>query len=72
MRNPWGSHEWNGDWSDKSPLWTDKLKAELGYKDEDDGIFWMDINDFLACFAQFHICKYVDKYEFKSIKIGAS
>jgi len=26
LRNPWGSGEWQGDWSDKSSLWTPALK----------------------------------------------
>ena len=31
LRNPPGDHdEWKGDWSDKSPLWTKKLKKKLG------------------------------------------
>jgi calpain-15 len=29
IRNPWGEGgmEWTGDWSDKSPLWTEELKV---------------------------------------------
>ena len=27
LRNPLGSFEWKGDWSDTSPQWTDKIKT---------------------------------------------
>jgi len=46
LRNPWGKLEWKGDWSDNSPLWTPKLKAELRVVDSDNGIFYMSISDF--------------------------
>ena len=26
LRNPWGTGEWTGDWSDKSSLWTSQLR----------------------------------------------
>eukprot|EP01043_Picozoa_sp_COSAG02_P051589 COSAG02_NODE_5450_length_4310_cov_2.774638_5_plen_258_part_00 len=29
VKNPWGSFEWSGDYSDDSPLWTKKLKQEV-------------------------------------------
>lgn len=26
MRNPWGTCEWEGDWSEQSPLWTPETR----------------------------------------------
>jgi len=52
-RNPWGQHEWNGDWSDKSSLWTPELKKKLNYVDADDGSFWMTFDDFKKCYSRF-------------------
>lgn len=52
MRNPWGSVEWNGDWSDKSKCWTPEAKEALGWTDENDGIFWMswkDMKNYCTC-----------------------
>ena len=42
IRNPWGNFEWDGDWSDKSHLWTeDMIKGFNAVLDENDGSFWM-------------------------------
>lgn len=30
LRNPQGTNEWQGDWSDKSDKWTPKIRADLG------------------------------------------
>ncbi|KAJ6242858.1 calpain-15 [Anaeramoeba flamelloides] len=57
LRNPWGDTEWNGDWSDKSPLWTKRLKVKLGWKDEDDGTFWMSFQDFVKEYRNLYVCK---------------
>lgn len=46
IRNPWGKKEWTGDWSDKSPLWTEKCKAQVDYANADDGCFWMTFEDY--------------------------
>lgn len=58
LRNPWGELEWNGDWSDSSPLWTPEIFEEIGEVVEqvDDGTFWMSWEDLLTNFAAINAC----------------
>lgn len=51
LRNPWGNGEWKGDWSDESNKWTPQLKQELGLKNEDDGVFFMNYRDFIKYYS---------------------
>eukprot|EP00826_Nyctotherus_ovalis_P046264 TRINITY_DN5203_c0_g7_i2.p1 TRINITY_DN5203_c0_g7~~TRINITY_DN5203_c0_g7_i2.p1 ORF type:complete len:489 (+),score=145.22 TRINITY_DN5203_c0_g7_i2:152-1618(+) len=62
LRNPHGSRgiEWNGDWSDESPLWSPAAVAELGLEISTDGVFWMSINDFVDEFKYVYICRKFD------------
>lgn len=62
LRNPWGSFEWKGDWSDNSPLWTPALKECLDVKNRDDGIFFMSYSDFCKCFSIVEICHIYDEF----------
>lgn len=43
LRNPWGTKEWNGNWSDGSDSWNrvpQKERDRMGLNYEDDGEFW--------------------------------
>ena len=57
LRNPWGDHEWLGDWSDTSECWTEHLKEALGMQEADDGIFWMIEDDFFYYFTSIDIAR---------------
>jgi calpain-15 len=66
LRNPWGSFEWKGDWSDASPLWKKHplMRSQLTdggvfskQSDKDDGIFWMAWPDFLKFFDSVDVCE---------------
>lgn len=64
LRNPWGSFEWTGAWSDKDANWNKyknvakKLRrnAKNGAEDDDDGVFWMTYDDFWENFQQIDLC----------------
>lgn len=47
IRNPWGTGEWKGDWSDSSSKWTEHpaVAKAVGYVNKDDGAFWMSWDD---------------------------
>lgn len=50
IRNPHGAESYHGDWSDKSSLWTDAFRAEVGMTSSDDGFFYMTVTDFATHF----------------------
>lgn len=48
MRNPWGSNEYDGPWSEKSSLWTaDYRKQANGYTNANIGEFFIPIENWL-------------------------
>ena len=70
IRNPWGNHEWLGDYSDCSKKWTPELKRDLHYVDADDGTFWMAFKDFLKYYTDIDIARSKGKYgELKGLEI---
>ncbi|KAM9842722.1 calpain-1 catalytic subunit-like isoform 1-T3 [Aulostomus maculatus] len=56
--NPWGQGEWKGDWSDQSPLWktVSAQDRDTCLAVEDDGEFWMTLEDLCKAYADMDIC----------------
>jgi hypothetical protein len=51
IRNPWGDDkEWNGAWSDDSPLWSPELMKMVDFYKGNDGTFWMAWDDVVKYF----------------------
>ena len=58
LRNPWGSKEWNGAFSDGDEKWNNISQSEkdkIGLNFEDDGEFWMLFDDFVQGMLTFYI-----------------
>ena len=58
-RNPWGSGEWKGQWSDSSKKWENlpsKIKDKLDFQSKVDGEFYISLSDFMKMFDQVTIC----------------
>lgn len=58
LRNPWGTFEWDGDWSDSSKLWQTHpgVALTLGKPDNvDNGVFYMSWEDFKKHFDMVNV-----------------
>uniref|UniRef100_A0A8C6LFX5 Calpain 12 n=1 Tax=Nothobranchius furzeri TaxID=105023 RepID=A0A8C6LFX5_NOTFU len=59
LRNPWGFVEFCGSWSDKCKDWDETDQAEkdrIKLKLEEDGEFWISIDDFSKTFNMVELC----------------
>ncbi|CAE8596814.1 unnamed protein product [Polarella glacialis] len=58
LRNPWGSTEWKGKWSDDdTSSWTQRMQVKLGFVKADDGAFWIAFEDFVVHYRSVYICR---------------
>jgi len=63
LRNPWGGSEWKGAFSDGSPEWNridQNEREKIGLTFEEDGEFWMTMEDFCKYFTNLSICRVVN------------
>ncbi|XP_039997575.1 calpain-5-like [Xiphias gladius] len=64
MRNPWGTTDWTGAWSQRSQQWQQMSRAErekMGLVVRDVGEFWMDFEDFCHYFTDVVVCRLVER-----------
>lgn len=73
LRNPWGSGEWKGEWSDEDKKkWTNSMMEFLKHEKKDDGLFYMPFKEFYKYFGSYEICFYDKKYQTSSQKFQTS
>jgi len=58
LRNPWGTGEWHGAFSDTSCYWSDEAREACKLEAAEDGIFWMTLADFRRYFAAIAIAPF--------------
>ncbi|XP_067649182.1 calpain-11-like [Haliotis asinina] len=63
IRNPYGSHEWQGKWSDRSREWGELSEGIQILRKKNDGEFWINLEDFLHYFNQTTICSLTPDFD---------
>ena len=63
IRNPWGECEWKGKWRDDDPNWTASMKKELNVVEANDGLYFMEIDDFVKHFEDLVVVYYKEEWK---------
>lgn len=72
LRNPWGSMEWKGDWSEGSSKWTPEIAEKVEKKKKlEKGLFYMSLDDFQIFFYNVSICYIYNNYNYNSIRCNS-
>ena len=58
LRNPWGTGEWHGAFSDKSCYWSAEARETCKLEAAEDGVFWMTLTDFRRYFGSFSVAPF--------------
>ena len=66
IRNPFGSDEWRG-WEMDDPRWTQELKEVTKCEEQEEGIFFIDIESYKDEFLLSTICFVNDSYHNQSM-----
>lgn len=73
LRNPWGSLEWKGLFSDNSSNWTDEIKKKANYEIQiNDGVFVMTLEEFYNRFSHVSICLFHDNWIYQYLEINTN
>ena len=71
LRNPNGRAGWKGAWAydargagfhSADPRWTWSRRQQLKLSHEDQGVFWMGMDDFFKLFAEITVCRMLDDH----------
>ena len=68
LRNPWGKGEWAGEWNSGSSSWTQEIKDQISYS-EDETILYISLQDYAKQFATTSMCLYNDDFNQQSIQV---
>jgi len=72
MKNPWGTGEYTGPWSDNWEGWTPELKKKLNHESKDDGIFFIPFDEYIKMYSKTTICMFKEGYVHTNMTIKAN